>query len=80
LFTLKNASPFLHPIHIHGHTFKVAHSSRQHLPVHHADTVLLLPEEEIEVAFVADNPGDWMLHCHVIEHQESGMMGYFRVA
>jgi FtsP/CotA-like multicopper oxidase with cupredoxin domain len=80
LFTLKNASPFLHPIHIHGHTFKVVHSSRQHLPVHHADTVLLLPEEEIEVAFVADNPGDWMLHCHVIEHQESGMMGYFRVA
>jgi FtsP/CotA-like multicopper oxidase with cupredoxin domain len=45
-----------------------------------ADTVLLLPEQEIEAAFVADNPGDWMLHCHVIEHQESGMMGYFRVA
>ena len=28
------------------------------------------------MAFVADNPGDWMFHCHIIEHQESGMMGY----
>jgi FtsP/CotA-like multicopper oxidase with cupredoxin domain len=78
-FTLKNASPFLHPIHIHGHTFKVIRTSKQRLPVHRADTVLLLPEEEAEVAFVADNPGNWMLHCHVIEHQETGMMGYFRV-
>jgi FtsP/CotA-like multicopper oxidase with cupredoxin domain len=40
----------------------------------------LLPEEKVEVAFVADNPGDWMLHCHIIEHQETGMMTYFRVA
>ena len=79
-FTLRNASQFLHPIHMHGHTFKVLRSSKQRLPVHHADTVLLLPDEEVEVAFVADNPGNWMLHCHVIEHQETGMMAYFSVA
>jgi FtsP/CotA-like multicopper oxidase with cupredoxin domain len=48
--------------------------------VHHADTLLLLPGELAEVAFVADNPGDWMFHCHIIEHQESGMMGFVRVA
>jgi len=40
----------------------------------------VLAEDTAEVAFVADNPGDWMFHCHVIEHQETGMMGYFRVA
>ena len=33
-----------------------------------------------EIAFVADNPGDWMLHCHVLEHQATGMMATFRVA
>ena len=55
-------------------------SNRRDLPVHHADTVLLQPKERIEVAFVADNPGGWMLHCHIIEHQETGMMGYIRVA
>lgn len=80
VFKLKNDSKLIHPIHIHGHTFKVLRSDRRSLPVHHADTVLLLPEETIEVAFVADNPGRWMFHCHVIEHQETGMMGYLEVA
>ncbi len=76
---MKNASRIAHPIHIHGHSFKVLASDRQSLPLHHADTVLLLPDETVEAAFVADNPGDWMFHCHVIEHQETGMMAYLRV-
>ena len=80
VFRMTNKSQFSHPIHIHGHTFKLLGSNKQRLPTHHTDTLLLLPEETAEVAFVADNPGDWMFHCHVIEHQETGMMGYFRVA
>jgi FtsP/CotA-like multicopper oxidase with cupredoxin domain len=79
-FKLKNDSQLMHPIHIHGHSFKVLRSNQRSLPVHHADTVLLLPGETVEVAFVADNPGRWMFHCHVIEHQETGMMGYVEVA
>ncbi|HET7716190.1 MAG TPA: multicopper oxidase family protein [Bauldia sp.] len=79
-FLLRNLSKIAHPIHIHGHSFKVLGSNRRTLAIHHADTVLLLPEETVEVAFVADNPGDWMFHCHVIEHQETGMMAYLRVA
>jgi FtsP/CotA-like multicopper oxidase with cupredoxin domain len=77
---LFNASKQFHPIHIHGHTFTVLSSTKQDLPRHLADTVLLVPRERLEVAFVADNPGDWMFHCHLIEHQETGMMGYVRVA
>jgi FtsP/CotA-like multicopper oxidase with cupredoxin domain len=80
LFELHNATPHMHPIHIHGHTFKVLKSNERELPVHHADTVLLRPKERIEAAFVADNPGDWMFHCHIIEHQKTGMMSYIRVA
>ena len=76
---LKNASPLMHPIHIHGYTFKVLGSDQRALPVHHADTMLLLADETVEVAFVADNPGLWMLHCHILEHQETGMMGYLKV-
>jgi FtsP/CotA-like multicopper oxidase with cupredoxin domain len=79
-FALSNKTLYDHPVHIHGHTFKVLGSDRGRLPLHHADTVLLRPEETVEVAFVADNPGDWMLHCHVLEHQETGMMAYLRVA
>jgi FtsP/CotA-like multicopper oxidase with cupredoxin domain len=80
LFELHNATPHMHPIHIHGHTFKVLKSNERELPVHHADTVLLRPKERIEAAFVADNHGDWMFHCHIIEHQKTGMMSYIRVA
>lgn len=80
VFSLRNDSAFAHPIHIHGHTFKLLRSSKQKGPQHHTDTLLLLPNEQAEVAFVADNPGDWMFHCHIIEHQESGMMGYVRVS
>ncbi|MFD1702052.1 multicopper oxidase family protein [Methylopila henanensis] len=77
---LSNETPHVHPVHLHGFTFKVLKSSQRELPVHFADTVLLTPDERITIAFVADRPGDWMLHCHLIEHQETGMMGYLKVA
>ena len=44
------------------------------------DTVLMAPRERVEIAFVADNLGDWMFHCHILEHQAAGMMGVIRVA
>jgi FtsP/CotA-like multicopper oxidase with cupredoxin domain len=40
---------------------------------------VIAPQERIEIGFVADNPGDWMFHCHVLEHQAAGMMGLVRV-
>jgi FtsP/CotA-like multicopper oxidase with cupredoxin domain len=33
----------------------------------------------MRVAFVADNPGKWMLHCHMLEHQAAGMMTWINV-
>ena len=80
IFELKNLTPHAHPIHIHGHTFEVLTSNLRKLPPHRADTVLILPKERVEVALVADNPGNWMLHCHILEHQETGMMGYVNVS
>jgi FtsP/CotA-like multicopper oxidase with cupredoxin domain len=44
------------------------------------DTVLLRPQERVDLAFVADNPGDWMIHCHILEHQLGGMMAVLRIA
>jgi FtsP/CotA-like multicopper oxidase with cupredoxin domain len=77
---LKNVSQVRHPIHLHGHSFRVLGSNKRALPEHWADTVLVAPRERVEIAFKADNPGDWMFHCHLIEHQEAGMMGYLRIA
>jgi FtsP/CotA-like multicopper oxidase with cupredoxin domain len=80
LLELVNETAWHHPIHLHGHVFRVL--SRDGKPALHrewADTVLISPRSRAEVAFVADNPGDWMLHCHVLEHQASGMMAVVRV-
>ncbi len=81
VIALTNATAFHHPIHLHGHSFRAI--SRNGTPTPHRewqDTVLMAPRERVEIAFVADNPGDWMFHCHILEHQASGMMGVIRVA
>jgi FtsP/CotA-like multicopper oxidase with cupredoxin domain len=78
---LVNDTQWHHPIHLHGHVFRVV--SRDGKPTRHRewlDTVLLDPRSRAEIAFVADNPGNWMLHCHILEHQASGMMAVVRVA
>lgn len=79
IFELQNTTPRSHPIHIHGHTFEVLNSSLRHLPRFRCDTVLLLPNERMQVGVVAGQPGKWMFHCHILEHQEAGMMGYIEV-
>lgn len=81
VLTLQNDTAWHHPIHLHGHSFRVL--SRDGTPSPHRewqDTVLMAPRERVEIAFVADNPGDWMFHCHILEHQAAGMMGVIRVA
>lgn len=78
---LHNDSDFLHPIHLHGFPFRIlergfAPNPRQEW----RDTVLIGRREAVEIAFVAEAPGDWMIHCHILEHQAAGMMHRFRVA
>ncbi len=80
VFEMDNSTAWHHPIHFHGHSFRVI--ARNGQPTRHRewqDTVLMAPEERVEIAFVADNPGDWMFHCHILEHQAAGMMGVIRV-
>jgi FtsP/CotA-like multicopper oxidase with cupredoxin domain len=80
VLVLKNDTAWEHPMHLHGHSFRVL--SRKGAAVVYKpwqDTVLVGPEEKVEVAFVADNPGDWMFHCHILEHQEAGMSAILRV-
>jgi FtsP/CotA-like multicopper oxidase with cupredoxin domain len=77
---LVNDTLWHHPIHLHGQSFRVI--SRGGNPTRHRewlDTVLMFPRETIEIAFVAESPGDWMFHCHVLEHQAGGMMASLRI-
>lgn len=75
-----NDTRWHHPIHLHGHHFRVLKRNGETEPRQPLrDTLLMNPADIVEVAFVADEPGDWMLHCHIAEHQAGGMMGMFRV-
>jgi FtsP/CotA-like multicopper oxidase with cupredoxin domain len=70
-----NDSYRLHPMHIHGMFFKLL--ARNGVPVdepHFRDTVLLHAKESVDVGLVPEDRGRWMLHCHILEHAESGMM------
>jgi FtsP/CotA-like multicopper oxidase with cupredoxin domain len=81
VLALRNDTAWHHPMHLHGHAFRViARNGQATARREWQDTVLLGPRESADIAFVADNPGDWMFHCHILEHQEGGMMGTIRVA
>ena len=66
---LHNTTTMWHPMHLHGHTFRVG----GRLDGPRKDTLNVLPGERLIIDFDADNPGQWMLHCHNTYHLESGM-------
>ncbi len=80
VINMENVTPHSHPIHLHGMSFTVLSSSTRPVQPFVSDTYLIQPDEKVQLAFVADNPGDWLLHCHIIEHQKTGMTSYVRVA
>ncbi|MEM7171375.1 MAG: multicopper oxidase family protein [Pseudomonadota bacterium] len=79
VFRLRNETVYDHPIHLHGLTFRLLKSDKRDLPPLLTDTVVLGANETIDIAFRADNPGDWAFHCHVIEHQKTGLAAYIRI-
>jgi FtsP/CotA-like multicopper oxidase with cupredoxin domain len=69
-----------HPIHVHGQRFLVA--AVNGAPLENRawkDTVIVPAGGSVDVLIELSNPGDWMLHCHVAEHLESGMQTVFTV-
>ncbi|MFE3655831.1 multicopper oxidase family protein [Streptomyces sp. NPDC059165] len=63
-----NTTTMWHPMHLHGHTYQLGTSGPR------KDTTIVLPKKTVSVFFDADNPGQWMLHCHNAYHGEAGMM------
>lgn len=69
---LHNDTHMWHPMHLHGHTFQVRTTDRGGP---RKDTVNVMPRKRVSIDVHADNPGEWMFHCHTLIHQEQGMMG-----
>ncbi|MDU8929833.1 multicopper oxidase family protein [Alisedimentitalea sp. MJ-SS2] len=74
---MQNNTVFPHAMHLHGTHFQEVLPDGTFGPL--KDTILMDARETREIAFVADNPGDWLLHCHMLSHQAAGMKTWLRV-
>lgn len=84
IWSIRNMSPMAHPFHAHAIQYQIL--SRNGVEATGTDlgwkdTFLVQPGETVKVIgkFEAINTGDYMYHCHILEHEDAGMMGYFRV-
>ncbi len=68
---LFNNSMMRHPMHLHGHYFRVLNGQGDHAPL--KNVVDILPGETDTLEFAATEPGDWFFHCHILYHMMSGM-------
>ena len=71
---LQNLTAMAHPMHIHGHYFKVVALGQNRVDGAVRDTILVPVGQSVTIQFDADNPGTWAFHCHHLYHQNSGMM------
>ena len=72
---LNNLTMMHHPMHLHGHFFRVLNKHGDHSPLHH--TVNIPPMEETTIEFYGDEDGDWFFHCHILYHMMGGMSRIF---
>ena len=70
---MPNKTSMWHPMHLHGHFFRLLMPGvdPRFAPLKH--TVSVPPKETIRLEFLADNPGKWFFHCHNLYHLEAGM-------
>ncbi|SFL01927.1 multicopper oxidase family protein [Shimia haliotis] len=78
VLNMQNDTAFPHAMHMHGTHFQEVLPDGSFGP--HKDTVLMMRGEQRAFAFVADNPGKWLIHCHMLSHQTAGMKTWFKVS
>jgi multicopper oxidase len=76
-----NQTKMDHPFHLHGFFFQVLEVNGTPPPFRSwEDTVKVPAKGMIRIAWMPDNrPGEWMYHCHILEHHAAGMMAHFCV-
>lgn len=69
--TLNNLTMMHHPMHLHGHFFRVLNKNGEYSPLKH--TVNVPPMESVTIEFYGNEYGDWFFHCHILYHMMGGM-------
>ncbi len=72
---MNNLTMMHHPMHLHGHFFRIINEHGEYSPLKH--TVNVPPMEEITIEFYGDEYGDWLFHCHILYHMMGGMSRIF---
>ncbi|KKK78947.1 hypothetical protein LCGC14_2838440, partial [marine sediment metagenome] len=73
--TLNNLTMMHHPMHLHGHFFRVLNKNGDYSPLKH--TVDVAPMQKVVIEFDANETGDWFFHCHILYHLNAGMARVF---
>jgi len=73
--TLNNLTMMHHPMHLHGHYFRVINENGKRSPLKH--TVNVPPMQKVVIEFYNEEYGDWFFHCHVLYHMMGGMARVF---
>nr|WP_228452318.1 multicopper oxidase domain-containing protein [Chryseobacterium sp. c4a] len=68
---LYNNSMMRHPMHLHGHDFRLINSKGEYSPL--KNVVDIMPMETVTLEFAANQDGDWFFHCHILYHMMAGM-------
>jgi FtsP/CotA-like multicopper oxidase with cupredoxin domain len=68
---LYNGSMMRHPMHLHGHDFRIINGNGEYAPL--KNTLDIMPMETDTIEFLANVEGDWFFHCHILYHMMSGM-------
>lgn len=68
---LTNNTMMRHPMHLHGHFFRVLNGQGEYSPL--KNTLDIMPMETDTLEFAATESGDWFFHCHILYHMMSGM-------
>lgn len=74
--TMVNKTMMYHPMHLHGHFFRVLNENGTYSPLKH--TVTVPPMSTVTIEFLANEPGDWFFHCHILYHMMTGMARSFQ--
>ena len=72
-FDLINETPMAHPMHLHGHVFRVLVDGEDRPDAPVMDTVTVGANSRLSIEFFANNPGQWFFHCHNVWHLATGM-------
>lgn len=79
VLTLSNQTPVLQVLHLHGHHARQLHRLDDGWEPYWLDTIAIQPAQEVRIAFLADNPGRWMIGSTILDRLDTGLAGWFEV-